>query len=419
MPGAAAIVENRCRTGVFVASRVPLRVVYEHMFPSLAAEIETLVVPADGSAIVAAVALRDRLDARIAAAVGAFAAVGGHEVEGAVTLGSWLGHRAGLDPTAARREASRGHRLQRLPVLRSAFLDGRLSAGAVEAVLAKVPRRHLDRFADHEAELVPLLCRLDVLGIAKAMADWRAKADALDPGPEPVELPDTLRVSATLEDRGVLTGSLGTDSYNVVATTLRVFDCGDHTLPLAERQALALVQACQTALDHNPAAKRSRQRPHLTVTLRDGDPATATYLDTGMPVSRPGIATLMCDAVWHRMRSTDRATILRYGRTTRDWPPELANAIAIRDGGCRWPGCHAPTHWCDIHHLHHWEDGGPTDIDNGLLLCRRHHRRLHARQGWTLKLLPDATTELTHPDGHTETSHPSGLDPPRLPTPPA
>ena len=138
-----------------------------------------------------------------------------------------------------------------------------------------------------------------------------------------------------------------------------------------------------------------------------------------MPVSSYGLDTLRCDAAWHRLTYKERASILRYGRTMRDWPVELYNAIALRDGGCRWPGCTAPVHWCDVHHVHFWEHGGPTDIDNGILLCRRHHRMLHTKAGWALKLLPDGTVELTHPDGTTETSYPKGLDPPRLPLPDA
>ena len=137
-----------------------------------------------------------------------------------------------------------------------------------------------------------------------------------------------------------------------------------------------------------------------------------------MPLSRYGLDALRCDAAWHRLHFAGRAAILRYGRTMRDWPVELYNAIAIRDGGCRWPGCTAPVHWCDIHHVEYWEHGGPTDIDNGVLLCRRHHRKLHTKDTWRLKLLPDTTVELTRPDGTTETSKPRGLDPPRLPLPP-
>ena len=317
--------------------------------------------------------------------------------------------------------ARRAAKLHRLPVLRTALVNGLLSGGAVDIVLAQVLSRHLDLFAEHEPELVPSLVGLDIDGVTTVMRQWRARADAIDPGPAPAEKPDTLHLSPTLDDRGSLNGSLGADLYNLTSTALRVADCGDLSLPLAERRALAFGQILQTFLDFNPAAKHRRHRPHLNVTIptssgRLGHPAT--YLETGMPVTKYGLDVLRCDAAWHRLTFTDRAAILRYGRTMRDWPVELYNAIAIRDGGCRWPGCTAPVHWCDVHHAHYWEDGGPTDIDNGLLLCRRHHRKLHTKAGWQLKLLPDATVELTHPDGTTETSYPNGLDPPRLPLPP-
>lgn len=50
---------------------------------------------------------------------------------------------------------------------------------------------------------------------------------------------------------------------------------------------------------------------------------------------------------------------------------------------CRWPGCERPASWCDGHHLVHWAHGGSTDLDNLVMLCRRHHRLVH-EGGWQL-----------------------------------
>jgi hypothetical protein len=386
------------------------------MCTPLDAAVDAFEVPRTRDGIVAAIGVRDRLDGKISVAVGDYAAAGLHEVDGSVTMASWLRHYARFDSEGAARGARRAGKLHRLPVLSAASITGALSSGAVDAVLAQVPKRHVGLFAEHEASVVPTLVGLDIDGITRAMREWRARADAINPGPAPADKPDSVRLSTTLDDRGVLNGSLGADLTNLLATALRVADCGDLSLPRDERQAMALGQICQTFLDFNPDAKHRRHRPHLTVTVRED--GTATYLDTGMPVSRYGLDTLNCDAAWHRLDFAGRAAILRYGRTMRDWPVELYNAIAIRDGGCRWPGCTAPVHWCDVHHAIFWEHGGHTDIDHGLLLCRRHHRKLHSKDRWILKLLPDGTAELTHPDGTTETSYPKGLDPPRLPLPP-
>ena len=55
----------------------------------------------------------------------------------------------------------------------------------------------------------------------------------------------------------------------------------------------------------------------------------------------------------------------------------IRRAITHRDGGCTFPSCDRQPSWCDIHHCRYWEHGGPTNIDNGALLCRRHHTFIH------------------------------------------
>ena len=135
------------------------------------------------------------------------------------------------------------------------------------------------------------------------------------------------------------------------------------------------------------------------------------YVDTDAPVSPEAMAKLVCDAAWHRVVGGD-STILDYGSATRDWPVNLWNAIAIRDGGCRWPGCDAPVAWCDVHHVDFWEHDGPTALANGVMLCRHHHTRTH-KPGHMLKMLDDATVELTLPTGRFLTSEPRGPSPNR------
>ena len=63
---------------------------------------------------------------------------------------------------------------------------------------------------------------------------------------------------------------------------------------------------------------------------------------------------------------------------------------------CAFPGCDRPVHWCDAHHVHWWEHGGPTDIDNLTLLCRRHHVLVH-EGGWRVKKHRDGTIVLYPP----------------------
>jgi hypothetical protein len=87
---------------------------------------------------------------------------------------------------------------------------------------------------------------------------------------------------------------------------------------------------------------------------------------------------------------------LEVGRATRVVAPAQRTALAVRDGGCRFPGCDRPVAWCEGHHLRHWLHGGPTDLENLLLLCRGHHHAVH-EGGWRLHRQPDGTFTATPP----------------------
>jgi hypothetical protein len=59
----------------------------------------------------------------------------------------------------------------------------------------------------------------------------------------------------------------------------------------------------------------------------------------------------------------------------------------------------------DIHHLHFWEHGGSTDIDNGGCQCSR-HRMLH--HGYRVEGNPNGELRFYRPDGtYLGSSHPA------------
>ena len=74
---------------------------------------------------------------------------------------------------------------------------------------------------------------------------------------------------------------------------------------------------------------------------------------------------------------TAEGEVLDVGRQTSRWPVGIRRAITVRDRGCVFPGCDRPPSWTDIHHCTPWREGGPTSVDNGALLCRRHHTFIH------------------------------------------
>lgn len=119
--------------------------------------VDGLSIGCDRVEIQRAFAVRDKLDARIADVVGDYEAAGLHELDGAVTITGWLRVQAGRDHRCAAKLGSTAHKLRALPVLRAAVLDGRLTGSQLDIVLANVPDRHLARFVEHEAAVIPML----------------------------------------------------------------------------------------------------------------------------------------------------------------------------------------------------------------------------------------------------------------------
>lgn len=388
---------------------------YDHgMFETMAAEVRDVDIPLERDALRELFAVRDLLTARLDRALGDYEAAGLHEVDGAVTLQSWLRHQTGADSVTAVRTTRRARLLHDSDTLTGAVVAGRLSAGQVEVIVANVGR-HRDLFVDHLPDLIHTLVELDPDRTARAMAAWRAVADDLHPQRAPADRRDELRVVRTLDNRGDVRGSLGPDLTTVFETAIRVALQRDDDTTLAERQAEALGTVCRYFLDHQHERPGGRHRPHINVVvsledlLADRDPdGAATYVggSAGLPVAAAELGVLLCDSVVHRMLVSATSGILDYGRSTRTVPVDLYNTLVVRDRGCRFPGCDRPASWCDAHHLHEWEHGGTTSLDNLVLLCRRHHRKLHG--GWRAKLLPDATLEVTHPDGRTEATDAPG-----------
>lgn len=69
---------------------------------------------------------------------------------------------------------------------------------------------------------------------------------------------------------------------------------------------------------------------------------------------------------------------MNFGREQRLFTARQRAALAVRDGGCRFPGCEKPPSWCEAHHVDFWaRDQGKTDLENGILLCRYHHMLMH------------------------------------------
>ncbi|HVV36861.1 MAG TPA: DUF222 domain-containing protein [Acidimicrobiales bacterium] len=358
-----------------------------------------------------AVAEHDRFTARLTMAVGAFDASREWDAPGYVSAAEWL-REQGYTRADAAWMVSAAKKLRCWPLVAAAWLDGRLSGGQIKIICAQAIDRHVGLFAEHEADLLAHLTSLDTLGTLTAMRVWRQRADALNPGPKPDDRENIAHMSATLEDRGHLTATLDAEGYGLAVAALEVADSHDFDIPAAERRGAALVAIFRWFCDHqnitNPA---NRHRPHLNVMI-DAASLGTDHLEgfditTGLRFDTETLQRLLCDCDLHRLMAAG-SEILDYGRAVRTPPPGLWNALVARDQHCRHPGCDRPPSWCDAHHVEWWErDHGPTSIGNLVLKCSLHHPVAH-RVGWSERLHPDGTYELTDPNGRTRVTRPPG-----------
>ena len=115
----------------------------------------------------------------------------------------------------------------------------------------------------------------------------------------------------------------------------------------------------------------------MTIETLLGGLATAT-MDTGADLS-PGEARRMaCAAGVIPAVLGGPSEILDFGRRRRLHSKPQRLAMAVRQSfRCAAEGCTRPTSWCDAHHLVPWSEDGETTLDDGVLICARHHTMAH------------------------------------------
>lgn len=156
----------------------------------------------------------------------------------------------------------------------------------------------------------------------------------------------------------------------------------------AQRRADALGEMARLAAGSLQVGVRAGEPPRIVVhttpeqlaAARPDAPAapvgSASCEQTG-PITPTTLGLLSCDAVIDRVVLDRSGRVLELSTLGRFFTPTQRRALAARDGGCAFPGCDRPPSWTDAHHVIFWSDGGPTTVDNGVLVCEPHHTTVH------------------------------------------
>ncbi|MET4166403.1 MULTISPECIES: HNH endonuclease [Gordonia] len=365
--------------------------------------------------------VRNVLDHQIAVHVALFDASGWAARAGTTTRKALID--MGMPPAVAYRGVRIATGLASLPKLADCAAEGYLSVECVDAVvrgIALINRVAAAALSDGERQLFETeLLTQAFSGATPAEIDTHARSIAMrvaeaDPGTVPAADDaslNTLHTRMTDEGRVAITGDvtavIGEKFLSMIderSGPRPEPDGADDRRSVGERRADGL----ELLLDHAAigAAMTTAGAPRTQVLVTipaDGlDPARLPWVGA---VTASTARRLSCDGAVAEIVLDAEGVPLRMGTTKRLFPHHLRQAIIVRDVGC--VKCGAPAAHTQVHHIVHWADGGPTDLDNGCLLCQRCHTQVH-HHGWQV---------VMGSDRHPWLIPPVDIDPQRLPRP--
>jgi hypothetical protein len=171
----------------------------------------------------------------------------------------------------------------------------------------------------------------------------------------------------------------------------------DRTAP--ERQADGLADVFGFVAEHGDSSILPENRPNVAVTVQETDlenRASAGCLAFGGIPSPEALRRMCCDANVIPVVLDGAGRPIDVGRSQRSIPPWIRRAVQVRDRGCAHPGCDRPASWSECHHIVEWARGGPTSVDNCVLLCKVHHREIHSTE-WIVRTGADGIPEFVPP----------------------
>ncbi len=312
--------------------------------------------------------LLDQVEGEWLRRVGEVHAQGAAEVVGAGSTKAFLRGTCLLSPFEASRAVKTATALRSTCAATAAALaEGVIGVGqahVVASVIEKLPSalapdvRTAGEVAlvEHAAVLNPsdlaragrfFASRVDPRGLARDEAEQRERSG--------------ITFASTLYGAGFARGDLDAESLAVICAAIEplsgpVPDADGQVdgRTAARRRLDAVVQIMRHWLDCQTVPDVRRPGTHLSVVTTDatlGGAAGGSSLDWGGVISGEATRRLACDATITGVTVGALGQVLDVGRRTRVVTPAIWAALVVRDQGCAFPGCDAPTSRCDAHHV--------------------------------------------------------------------
>ncbi len=313
-------------------------------------------------------------------------------------MASWLSWKCGISPVTAREQVRVASALGKFSLVRERFATGQLSYSQVRAITRVAT-------GETEEQLVEMAGLMTAAQLETVLRGYRKASRASD------DLAATRLKRKDLtycwDDDGCLVGHFrlpaeeGALLASAIEAAVSVEDVQDAeqegaSNPPGAARADALIQiisAGERATD--PGGDDDRYLVTIVVdeeTLRSTEDQTSKganlcQVDDGPGLSSETVRRLTCDGPTVTITESSGGKVIGVGRRTRKPNRPLKRALRHRDGHCQFPGCNRRAH-LQGHHIVHWTANGPTNLENMVLLCHWHHKRLH-EGGFSMRRLSD------------------------------
>jgi len=354
--------------------------------------------------------IRERLDAEVLRLAGSWDRDRDWEIDGSLSPRAWLAYRTPLSEADAQRLVKNARLVDRHPAISKALSSGDITTPHVETISRVTSKDREPLLAGHAEVLVDQAHKLSIGEFSTTMRHWASLADDELAKESFAEKWDRRHLHSSVTLDGWVAGDFYLDPV-AGAALITALDhaappdpegCPDGPRPLSQRRADALADIINRHLNgEEPGGNPPSINTVIDVASVVGEsPELATTrceIDGIGPVTRTVLDQLCCDARFTRFIMSGPSIILDMGRSTRLATAAQRKALVVRDRHCRFPSCNRPTRWCDIHHIAGWvESLGETNVDNLILLCRRHHTLVHNSK-WVITRTSVGEFEFTHP----------------------
>ncbi len=341
--------------------------------------------------------VRERLEAEYVRLIGDWDRWQAWAVDGSLSPSAWLAHHTPVTTPAAKRSVRCARLVRTHDGVSDALSAGTVSVAHVEHLARAEARGRSDVFRDHEGTLVEAASQMSEDDFGMVVKRWQSMADDHLGRASARHMFENryLHLSTTFAGAVVVDGMLDPEAGAKLQAALEsrtTPDPADDPKPrsAAQLRVDALIDLVDEADTGSATSRSSRVRTSVNVvvdlpTLQGDDwtPRSRAELVGIGPVARETVSRLLCDSNVTRVVTAGPSQVLDVGRSTRFVSEPQRTALVVRDRSCVFPSCSRDHRWCDAHHLTFYETDPRTDLENLVLLCRRHHVMVHEGR-WTM-----------------------------------